>query len=344
MKITSFLRLASDELSQVQRRSRNSPNRRFPDIQVIQFGLLTLPGRGFIQMPRVEKRSALSGIPVKEAMRRQVIRLPRSAPIDYCINRMVKYKINSVLIEDQNQHPAGVVSKTDLMSAFYAGYPTSMPVENIMVGPPLFCNPDDELESSLDTMQQNGIHRLYVRGAESDDVIGVLAYPDIIGLLYRYCRACDRGFLIRRRRKEVDRFQRLKVRDVMTDEVTAYHEADGLAQVIEGLTAHRFGAVLIRDEKGHAVGVFSKSDLIVAYKHGVTVDARAAEVMSKPVVSCDSEMDLADAIQLMLLKDVQRLFVRGQDPGQIVGILTLSDAARFRSGTCRACTPSRFMR
>jgi CBS domain-containing protein len=294
-------------------------------------------------MPRIEKRSVLSGISVKEAMRRQVIQLPQSAAVDYCINRMIKYKVNAVLITDEKQLPAGVVSKTDVMSAFYTGFPVATPVANIMVGPPLFCEPGDELESSLDTMQQNGVHRLYVREADSNHVAGVLAYPDIVGLLYRYCRACDRGLLKARRRSKENQFRRLKVKEVMTAAVTAYREEDELTQVIEGLTTHRFGAVLIRNEQDKAVGVVSKSDLIVAYKHGVTVNARAAEVMSKPVVSCEAEADLADAIQQMLLRDVQRLFVHSDDFGQVVGILSLSDAARFRSGSCRACTPSRFM-
>jgi CBS domain-containing protein len=294
-------------------------------------------------MPRIEKRSVLSGISVKEAMRRQVIQLPQSAAVDYCINRMIKYKINSVLIIDEKEQPAGVVSKTDVMTAFYAGFPIETPVENIMVGPPLFCYPDDELELSLDIMQQNGIHRLYVQSVESNEVLGVLAYPDIVGLLYRYCRACDRGWLKARRRQDDDRLRRLKVKDVMTASVTFYREKDELTQVIEGLTAHHFGAVLIKNESGKAVGVVSKSDLIVAYKHGVAVDARAAAVMSKPVVSCDAQADLAVAIQQMLLRDVQRLFVHTDDPGQIVGILSLSDAARFRSGSCRACAPSRFI-
>ena len=294
-------------------------------------------------MPRIDKRNVLSGILVKEAMRRQVIRLPHSASIDYCINRMIKYKINSVLVLDENQRPAGVASKTDVMSAFYAGLPIGAPVENIMVGPLLFCYADDELESSLDAMQQNGVHRLYVRGSDSDDVVGVLAYPDIVGLLYRYCRACDRGFLNVRRRKEEDQFQRLKIKDAMTADVTAYLAKDSLVQVIEGLTEHRFGAVLIRNEAEQALGVVSKSDLIVAYKHGVTIDALAADVMSKPVVSSDADTELADAIRQMLLKEVQRLFVHGQDPDRIIGILSLSDAARFRSGSCRACTSSRLM-
>jgi hypothetical protein len=45
----------------------------------------------------------------------------------------------------------------------------------------------------------------------------------------------------------------------------------------------------------------------------------------------------------MLLRDVQRIFVHGSDPAKIVGVLSLSDAARFRSGSCRACTSSRLM-
>ena len=150
----------------------------------------------------------------------------------------------------------------------------------------------------------------------------------------------QRGLAVR---KEEDQFERLKIKDVMTADVTAFLEKDDLIQVIEGLTEHRFGAVLIRNDAGKAVGVVSKSDLIVAYKHGVTVDARAADVMSSPVVSSDADTALADAIRQMLLKDVQRLFVHGQDPGQIAGILSLSDAARFRSGSCRACSPSRFL-
>jgi len=53
--------------------------------------------------------------------------------------------------------------------------------------------------------------------------------------------------------------------------------------------------------------------------------------------------ELSDAIQLMLLKDVQRIFIHADDPTNIVGVLSLSDAARFRSGSCRACTSSRLI-
>jgi CBS domain containing-hemolysin-like protein len=65
--------------------------------------------------------------------------------------------------------------------------------------------------------------------------------------------------------------------------------------------------------------------------------------MSAPVDSCDQEDWLVDALRQMLARDVQRLFVHDGNPDNIIGVLSLSDAARFRSGTCRACMPSRVM-
>ena len=294
-------------------------------------------------MPLVEKRNVLSGIRVREAMRRQVVQLPHSSSIDYGINRMIKYKINSVLLVDEKSQPIGVVTKTDIMSAFYAGFDINTPLASIMVGPPLFCYPDDELESSLDIMHSNGIHRLYVLGADYKEVAGVLSYPDIVGLLYRYCRACDKGLFRVRRQGAEDQFLRLQVKDVMTHTVTAFRENEKLFQIIEGLTTHRHGAVLIRNHQDKAVGVVSKTDLIIAYKHGVVVDVEAASVMSTPVKSCAADEYLSAAIQQMLVKDVQRIFVHSVNPSEIIGVLSLSDAASVRSGSCRACTSSRLM-
>ena len=43
----------------------------------------------------------------------------------------------------------------------------------------------------------------------------------------------------------------------------------------------------------------------------------------------------------MIFWDVHRLFVARGEIQEIIGVLSLSDAARFRSGTCRACLVSR---
>ena len=43
----------------------------------------------------------------------------------------------------------------------------------------------------------------------------------------------------------------------------------------------------------------------------------------------------------MIFSEVHRLFVYREDPQNIVGVLSLSDAARLRSGSCHACVSSR---
>jgi len=85
----------------------------------------------------------------------------------------------------------------------------------------------------------------------------------------------------------------------------------------------------------------SKSDLIVAYKHGVSSEVPASSVMASPVVSCDEQELLSGAIQRMIFTDIHRLFVHRGDPAEISGVLSLSDAARARSGSCHACVSSR---
>lgn len=55
------------------------------------------------------------------------------------------------------------------------------------------------------------------------------------------------------------------VKEVMTSSVVSFPEGAALALVIEGLTSHRFGAVLICSNRGEPRGVISKTDLIRAY-------------------------------------------------------------------------------
>ncbi len=292
----------------------------------------------------IERRSVLSGMLVQEAMRKRVIRVSRETTLSDCTNRMVKNKVAAVLVTAENDRPVGVVSKTDLMGAFYADLTVETAAADIMAAPPLFCFPDDSLESAIDLMHTRGVHRLYVSGAETDRVIGTLAYPDVVGLLYRYCRACGKSVSkVRRGTEDETSSSRLRVGDVMTTSVRACKTDDTLAEVIEELTTHCCGAVLIRNPAGHAAGVISKTDLVIAYKHGEKTSTPAQVIMRHPVLSCDANDFLSVALQQMLLKDVQRLFVYKDDPARIVGVLSLSDSARFRSGSCRACTSGRLI-
>jgi CBS domain-containing protein len=293
-------------------------------------------------MPVIDQKNVLKGLTVAEAMRRQVVAVATEAPLEKAIRFTIKYKVNAILVTDANQHALGVVTKTDLMGAYYAELPLETPVETIMVGPPLFCRQEDSLDDALDIMRAQRIHRLYVNDEDPWRAVGVLAYPDIVGLLYRFCRRCDRSILKQKAdQTEGDLAGHLTVREVMTPGVESIAEDASLLDVMAGLAANRLAAVLIRGADGRPVGVVSKTDLIAAYLHGLPHETSAREVMNAPVRTCQPEDFLALAIQEMIFWDIHRLFIAKEQPQEIVGVISLSDAARFRSGTCRACLVSR---
>ncbi len=296
-------------------------------------------------MPLFETRRVFSDIPVAEAMRRQVVRLPCSNDIGQGIRMMIRFKVNAVLLTD-NSVPCGVVSKTDLMSALYAELPTKTPLYNVMGSQPIACFPDDSVEDVLEIMEAAGVHRLYVTGANREEVIGTVAYSDIVGLLYRYCRACKYGTANKREKLSgINPSARLTVKEVMTQDVWTCQDNDNLFTVIDTLSIQHLGAVLVKDDAQSSVGIISKTDLIVAYHHGVPAETEAREIMNTPVHSVPADALLSIALQQMLVRGVQRLFVHREDSGPdfITGVLALSDSARFRSGSCRACSAGRML-
>jgi CBS domain-containing protein len=287
-----------------------------------------------------DRANVLKDLTVKEAMRRLIVNLSAEAHLSQAISYAIKFKVNAILVTDADQEALGVVAKTDLMGAYYAGLPLSTPAAAIMVGPPVFCHQDESLDAALDRMRTHKIHRLYVREEAPRQAVGVLAYPDIVGLLYRYCHQCDKN--LRRQQDDsqplTDRYQ---IREVMTPGVFTQDANHSLLQVMEGLAVHKFGSLLITGEQGEPVGVISKTDLILAYKHRIPPDAPAQTVMTRRVHACAADDILVNALRRMIFSDVSRLFVYQDSPRHIVGVFSLSDAARFRSGTCRACVSSR---
>ncbi len=286
--------------------------------------------------------NTLSTLSVHRAMRRQVICLDQNKTIDHAINVIIKHKVNALLAVDSLRKPVGVVSKTDIMGAYYAGLPIDSPLEHIMISPPLFCQAEDSLETALEQMRAHKVYRLYVVDDVSGDLAGALAYPDIVGLLYQYCHKCEYSHL--NPNKTAIRngtVRRFKVRELMTSGVKSLSGHQPLSAVMEVLSAHRFGAMLITDEDGQPRGVLSKTDLALAYKHGVSPDVPAETIMQAPVHTCDADSLLEEAIHQMIISDIHRLFVHEANTDTIIGVLSLSDAARGRSGSCHGCVSSR---
>ncbi len=293
-------------------------------------------------MPVLKTRSVFHGITVKEAMQRQIVKLPAQSTIQQCIRYIIKFNANSVLTTDPEDQPVGVVTKTDIITAFYAGFDIDIPISDIMVGPPYFCHEGDSLETAIDQLQTLGIHQLFVKSDIDDKIEGQITYSDIVGLLYRFCRHCIKSGRYSKlfSKKEIPR---LVVEDVMTRTLTACNANQTITEIIEILLERKKSAILVMDNKDSSSGIISKTDLLFAFMRGTHPDTPAKAIMNSPVITCGFSIQLSDAIQQMLLYDIHRIFVSNEKTRQIIGVLSLSDATRFRSGTCKACGAGRIL-
>ena len=291
-------------------------------------------------MGTIRTVSVLSELNVKAAMRRQIVTLAPENSLEQCIRYLIKYKISGLLITDEQATRTGVISKTDLMGAYYAGLPVETSAQDIMSSPPLFCQETQSLEQTLATMRQSSVYRLYVKDT-TGQVTGVIAYPDIVGLLYSYCRECLQSRWQKGRHLEEKSTRSNKVKEIMFPVLGSQGVKDTLATIIEELSANSTGAVLIRDRRGKPAGVVSKTDLIIAYRRRTPVDWTAGQIMTTPIQRIDQEEYLESALQRLIFSQLHRIFVFKGDRDNLVGVLSLSDAARIRSGTCQACVSSR---
>lgn len=287
----------------------------------------------------VRNKNSLRDVYVKDAMRKQFNTLPQRTSIDSSINTLIKFKVNGILTVDETNTPVGVVSKTDIIGAYYAGLPIDSPLDYIMARPPLLCSMDSPLEQALEQMRESSVYRLYVTH-EDGNIVGSLAYPDIVGLLYRSCYDCEYSHFYQENSSDGDTVQRLLVSDVAAVGLKSLKESDSLSIVLEEISSYRFGAILITDEFYTPTGVISKTDLILAYKHGIDLDVPASAIMSQPVQTCSSDELLEQALRKMIFSDIHRLFVINNDE-TLTGVFSLTDAARARSGSCHACVSSR---
>lgn len=285
----------------------------------------------------------LTGIRVQEVMRKNVVRLPLEATVEDALRRLIKFRVNGLLVEHDNALPAGVLSKTDIMGAYYASLPISIQAQDIMSRPVMTCRPDDSLEDALGQMKVAGVTRLFVRPGDGGEVMGVLAYPDVVGLMYRHCHYCPKSlfrgqYISGESEKAILRFS---VCDVMSMAVAQVGSTATIEQVMEELSQAHTGALLIRSQEGVVEGVVSVNDLVLSYKRGWRPDKPAREIMASPVKVCAGDAMLEQAIQTMIFSDISRLFVHGESTDDIIGVLSLADAAKARAGSCQACIVSR---
>lgn len=120
------------------------------------------------------------------------------------------------------------------------------------------------------------------------------------------------------------------VRDLMHRGLLTCHPHATLGEVAVLLDQHHVHALVVTDRDGRALGVLSDYDLLAG--EWLSSDAEslaamrkltAADLMSQPVDSVESDLPLAEAVRALIEKDISRLLVT--EDGKPVGVISLSD-------------------
>ena len=118
----------------------------------------------------------------------------------------------------------------------------------------------------------------------------------------------------------------------MVKEVITVDEASTVKEAVDIMNRFEIGCLIVTSARAHgkAVGILTERDLLTR----VVGQSRSAKrtkvltVMSKPIIVVEPDMDLEEAARLMFKLKIKKLPV--VKSGQLMGLVTLSDLARFQ--------------
>jgi len=121
----------------------------------------------------------------------------------------------------------------------------------------------------------------------------------------------------------------LKVRDVMVREVITVDEDSTVKEAVDVMNEFQIGSLIVL-EKGRARGIVTERDFLRRVIAGAkdVMNTKVKEIMTTPLVVVEPSMDLEEAVRLMFQEKIKKLAV--VDANKLVGIVTLTDIARFQ--------------
>jgi CBS domain-containing protein len=225
-------------------------------------------------------------------------------------------------------HAVGVVTDRDLVVRGLAeGREATSPVSAVMTTELVACAAEDDLELAVALMSGRQKSRVLVCDADLH-VLGVISLSD----LAQHEAATQAAATLRRvtwRDRDVIRSGAVeRCADIMKREVVLVGPEDPVVQAARLMRDHGVGFLPVCREDGKLVGVVTDRDLALrALADGGAPDRPVRDVMTRELVACDPQDELARAEELMGRHMKSRLPVVDRD-GRVEGVLSLSDVAK----------------
>ena len=118
-----------------------------------------------------------------------------------------------------------------------------------------------------------------------------------------------------------------RVRDVMREVPITVSDDRPLREVIRIMNERNIGSILVVDEEGRAMGVFTERDLLRLVAGNANIDELTiGDVMTRNVVVVEEDASLIKAVHIMAKHGFRHLPIVDRD-GRVVGIISIRDAA-----------------
>ncbi|MFZ2358069.1 MAG: CBS domain-containing protein [Anaerolineae bacterium] len=283
-----------------------------------------------------------------------VIASSTATPVDEVAQRMSEYGVHAIVVVDAEGYAVGVVSQTDVVLARQGRSLeelSRLTAGAIMSQHVVSCTPETTISDAVTLMTRNRIHRLVVADTRSGRPwpVGVLSMTDIITYGMRTAPIGASSMSLPPSALATDIYEPMVpepsladlgfledstlVSDVMHHGVVTSPRNASVMDAAKQMLEYGIHAVVVVGDDGHAVGVVSQTDVVLA-RQGRTVEQAATlsvgDIMTPSLVSCTADRKLSEAITLMTRNRVHRLVVVEDKAGKLmpVGILSMTDVIR----------------
>jgi CBS domain-containing protein len=129
----------------------------------------------------------------------------------------------------------------------------------------------------------------------------------------------------------------IRVKAAMNRKMVTLNKNLNIGSAIKLMVRKNIGSVVVTGEaNNNPVGIVTERDILrsIAYRRTRHETTKIEEIMSKPLISIESDATLGDAAEMMIKKNIRRLIVK--DNSKYVGIITQRDLQKLMTETIKA--------
>ncbi|MBI4698149.1 MAG: CBS domain-containing protein [Nitrospirae bacterium] len=217
-----------------------------------------------------------------------------------------------VILEDEK--PAGILTERDIVELLHKGINLDERADKYARKSLISTKGDRTIGYALNLTIENNIRRVVVTD-ESGNFLGVITQQDLLKHL------------------EEDFYRStIKIKHILEKlgYLISVTPDESLKVVLKKLVENRISAVAVMDGDT-AVGIITEKDILRLTGKNISLNSKAGQHMSSPLISATLDTSLIDVVKLMNDREIRRVVIVNNE-GLAVNIITIRDVLRNMEG------------